>query len=196
MSDNLSDRGTRDRALRRARGTRAALLGQRSGMLSSRPCKKSARARWRCVRTSATVGARNQGARADDLECMLPSMSSKRAILSELSRAELLAFAEQVQTEVSDRRVRQNVIDALAGSRRARVPAYLATLPRERLKELCRALGISDAGRDKGSIVERLVGGSAQHALPHASAVRAPKPSAASAPLVSRKKPGRSPASR
>ncbi len=34
-------------------------------------------------------------------------------------------------------------------------------LSRDRLKELCRALGLDDSGKEKAAIVERIVGGKA-----------------------------------
>jgi type I restriction enzyme M protein len=46
-------------------------------------------------------------------------MSRKRDVLDRLKRDELLAAVDRLALEVSDRRVREGLVDALAGSRRA-----------------------------------------------------------------------------
>ena len=84
-------------------------------------------------------------------------MPTKRAILSELTRDELRANVDFYELEVYDRRVRTQLIDALAGSRRAPLDEMLRELSRDRLKQLCRALDVDDSGRKKGDLVERLV---------------------------------------
>jgi hypothetical protein len=85
-------------------------------------------------------------------------MPTKRNILSALTRAELLAFVDQLELEVSDRRVREKIIDALASSRRARLPEFLESLSRDRLRDLCRTVGVGDGGVSKVALVERIVG--------------------------------------
>ena len=61
------------------------------------------------------------------------------------------------ELEVADRRVKAQFVDALAGSRSARVDEILADLSRDRLKELCRALGLDNSGRKKVDLVARLL---------------------------------------
>lgn len=87
-------------------------------------------------------------------------MASKTAVLSQLTRAELLSLVDLADVEVGDRRVREQLITALASSRRANLPSFLATFPRTRLKEIARKLGVDDGGREKAAIVENLLGGS------------------------------------
>ena len=84
-------------------------------------------------------------------------MPTKHAVLAELTAEELRANVDYYELEVADRRVKAQLVDALAGSRRARVDEILADLSRDRLKELCRALGLDDSGRKKADLVVRLM---------------------------------------
>ena len=84
-------------------------------------------------------------------------MPTKRAILSKLTRDELRICVDYYELDVYDRRVRTELIDALAGSRRAPLDEMLWELSRDRLKELCRAFDLDDSGRKKGDLVERLI---------------------------------------
>ena len=83
---------------------------------------------------------------------------TKRQILEELKRDELIAAVERFELPVSDRRVRELLVKALASSRTAAIAEILGDLKRDRLKELCRTFGLDDGGREKAVIVERLVG--------------------------------------
>ena len=85
-------------------------------------------------------------------------MPTKRAVLSELTRAELRANLDSYELAVDDRRVKAQLVDALARSRKARLDEMLLRLSRDRLKELCRVFGLDDAGRKKADLVARLVG--------------------------------------
>ena len=85
-------------------------------------------------------------------------MPTKRAILSELTADELRANVEYYDLAVHDRRVKTELVDALAGSRKARLDEILPDLPRDRLKELCRTFGLDDSGREKAEIAARLMG--------------------------------------
>jgi type I restriction enzyme M protein len=85
-------------------------------------------------------------------------MPSKRAVLEHLSRDELIAIVEQFHLPVADRRVRDQLVKAVAESKKATLAEVLPELPRARLKELCRALGLDDAGKEKAVIVARLLG--------------------------------------
>ena len=88
-------------------------------------------------------------------------MPTKRAILAELTRAELRVNVDCYELTVDDRRVKAQLENALARSRRARVDEILNRLRRDRLKDLCRSFGLDDSGRKKSDIAERLVGSSA-----------------------------------
>lgn len=85
-------------------------------------------------------------------------MPSKRQVLGALSRPELQAIAERYGLDVVDRRVREDLIEATASSRRVVLAEILETYSRDRLKELCRALALDDRGKEKALLVERLVG--------------------------------------
>ena len=85
-------------------------------------------------------------------------MPTKRAILDQLSAKELRAAIDSHELHVDDRRVKAQLVDALAGSRKVRLDEVLLELSRNRLKELCRGFGLDDSGRKKADIVARLVG--------------------------------------
>ena len=85
-------------------------------------------------------------------------MPTKRAILAELTSRELRAALDGYRLEVDDRRVRAQLVDAVARSRKARIGEILPGLFRDRLKELCRAFDLDDSGRKKADLVARLVG--------------------------------------
>ena len=84
-------------------------------------------------------------------------MPTKHAVLNKLTRDELRVYVNYYDLDVYDLRVRSQLIDALAGSRRAPLDEMLWELSRDRLKELCRAFGVDDSGRKKGDLVERLI---------------------------------------
>ena len=85
-------------------------------------------------------------------------MPTKRAILAQLTAKELRASADNYELHVDDRRVKAQLVDALAGSRKVRLDEVLPELSRNRLKELCRAFSLDDSGRKKTDLVTRLVG--------------------------------------
>src|SRR5437870_12560595 len=84
-------------------------------------------------------------------------MPTKREVLAVLGRDDLLACLDHYGLEVRDRRVKDDLVDALASSRKARLDEVLATLPPDSLKAACRALGLDDAGKEQVVLVERLV---------------------------------------
>ena len=85
-------------------------------------------------------------------------MATKRAILSELTRDELRDNLDFFELEVDDRRVTSQLIDALAGSRKARLDEILPYLSSSRSKGLCRAFDLDDSGRRKADLAVRLFG--------------------------------------
>lgn len=89
-------------------------------------------------------------------------MPSKRDVLEQLKRDELLAAVDRFGLEVHDRRARAGLIEALAGSRKAALVTILEDMPRTRLKEICRALDLDDSGREKAVLVARLTGSTVQ----------------------------------
>ncbi|MBZ0233266.1 MAG: N-6 DNA methylase [Deltaproteobacteria bacterium] len=89
-------------------------------------------------------------------------MPTKRQVVETLHRNELLALADLHELDVEDRRVRDQLVDAISSSRNVVLADALAELSRDRLKELCRALGLDDSGREKSQLVERLTGQAAK----------------------------------
>jgi type I restriction enzyme M protein len=96
-------------------------------------------------------------------------MPSKRDVLAQLSREELISVVERFELEVADRRKKDDLLEAVASSRKATLADVLPNLSRERLKELCVALGLDDGGREKAPLIERLTGASKE-------ATESPKP--------------------
>ncbi|MCA9591046.1 MAG: ATP-binding protein [Myxococcales bacterium] len=76
-------------------------------------------------------------------------------VLTLLKRSELQEAAERAGVRVADRRVTGQLAAALL---EASVPTLtvLEPLPRARLKELCRTLGLDETARDKASLIARL----------------------------------------
>ena len=87
-----------------------------------------------------------------------PTMPSKRDVLAQLSREELVSVVERFELEVADRRKKDDLLEAVASSKKATLAEVLPDLSRERLKEVCVALGLDDGGREKATLIERLVG--------------------------------------
>ncbi|HEX4652349.1 MAG TPA: N-6 DNA methylase, partial [Granulicella sp.] len=85
-------------------------------------------------------------------------MSLKRDVLEHFKRDELLLAVDRFELAVEDRRVRDGLVEALAGARRAVLAEILADLSRDRLKTICRARGLDDAGREKAVLIARLTG--------------------------------------
>lgn len=85
-------------------------------------------------------------------------MPTKRNVLAQLKRDELLEALDWYELEVDDRRVRDQLVDALAKSNKARLAEILPDLKRARLKEICGALDLDTSGREKSLLVERLTG--------------------------------------
>ncbi len=85
-------------------------------------------------------------------------MSRKRDVLEQLKQPELATAVDRFDLPVKDRRSKGLLIEALAGSRKAGLAEILTDLSRDRLKEICRALGLDDSGRERVVIVARLSG--------------------------------------
>lgn len=84
-------------------------------------------------------------------------MPNKRDLLEALGRNELLAVADTNMLIVTDRRRKEALVDALARATSVKAEEFLAALPRDRLKELCRRFDLDDGRRTKAEIIERLV---------------------------------------
>ncbi len=104
-------------------------------------------------------------------------MPTKRAILSELTADELRANVDYYELVVFDRRVKTELVDTLAASRKARLDEILPDLSRDRLKKLCRTFGLDDSGREKADIAARLIGNAAPPKNDGGAAPTEPAPS-------------------
>ena len=100
-------------------------------------------------------------------------MSKKRRVLELLGLRDLQGLVESYELDVGDRRVTENLVDALASSKRAKLDDILVELPRATLKDICQQLGLDDSGREKAVLVERIVEGEAQQPTRRAKATRA-----------------------
>ena len=88
-------------------------------------------------------------------------MSRKRDVLEQLKREELVAAVDRFDLPWSRTAGSgKALVEALTGSRKAGLAAILENLPRTRLKEICRGLGLEDSGREKAVLVARLAGDS------------------------------------
>jgi len=114
-------------------------------------------------------------------------MATKRTILEHLSRAEVQAIVDGAELEVRDRRVRDDLLEAATSSRKVVLEEVLAGYSRERLKELCRAVGLDDGGKEKAPIVARLLG----RETPGTASAGDPEPSDADEPASQPVKQGR-----
>ena len=104
-------------------------------------------------------------------------MPAKRDVLSHLTRDELLAVVDRFELVVPDRRAKDGLIEAVAGSKKATLIEILPELSRDRLKDVCRALGLDEGGREKALLVDRLAGAKAvaDPVTPKASGSTPPK---------------------
>ena len=83
-------------------------------------------------------------------------MPTTRNVLLELTVSELQDSAKRYDLDGFDRRVKNQLVDALVSTRKAKIGEILESLSRNRLKELCRTFGLSDAGRVKAEIAARI----------------------------------------
>jgi type I restriction enzyme M protein len=86
-------------------------------------------------------------------------MPSKRDVLVLFARDELLAVVDRFGLAPPDRRAKDWLVETVASSKKATLADLLPELSRDRLKDICRALGLDESGREKSVLVERLAGG-------------------------------------
>lgn len=87
-----------------------------------------------------------------------PPAAKRRRALDTLTRDRLAALTAHFDLEVADRRISQNHVDAIVRSRRVVFADVLARLKRPELKDMCEALGLDTKGRDKQSLIDRILG--------------------------------------
>jgi type I restriction enzyme M protein len=91
-------------------------------------------------------------------------MATKRDVLAHLTHDELLAVVDRFALAVPDRRANEGLVAAVAASKKATLAEILPGYARDRLKELCRELGLDDGGKEKAAIVDRILGGKSDSA--------------------------------
>lgn len=111
-------------------------------------------------------------------------MPTKRRVLETLNLKELQDLASTYELEVTDRRVRDQLIDAAGHSRKVVLAEVLGSYARDRLKEICRALRLDDHGKEKAPIVERILGGAPEQENLKLPWSEAPSASPKEAPAV------------
>jgi type I restriction enzyme M protein len=84
-------------------------------------------------------------------------MPTTRDVLAHLTRDELIRLVDQHGVIVGNRQQKAHLAERLDEKGPA-LPELLGALSRDRLKELCRALGLDDSGKEKAGIIERIAG--------------------------------------
>ena len=87
-------------------------------------------------------------------------MTFKRRALGALTRAELLEIGRGLELDVSTGMRLDELIDAVAGSKRATLERILPSLSRDTLKSICFAVGEPAEGREKQIIIDRILAAS------------------------------------
>lgn len=85
-------------------------------------------------------------------------MSSKREILAELTSHELRANVDLYGLKVGDRRVKDQLVDALARSRSVKIEGVLQNLSPERLRIVAQAVAANGSGRSRVQSSTKAVG--------------------------------------
>lgn len=83
----------------------------------------------------------------------------QRTALDALTRPRLLEIGAALDLDLSPRLRKSELVDALAGSRRASLQRILDQLKRDELKAICRAVGLDDSGRTKARLADRILHG-------------------------------------
>jgi type I restriction enzyme M protein len=86
------------------------------------------------------------------------SVIDRMIILNALETSELELLAQSFNILDQQPASRKALLDLLGGSEAVTTGQLLMELPRKRLKQLCRKLGLEDGGREKTLIVTRLLG--------------------------------------
>ncbi|HIQ20926.1 MAG TPA: hypothetical protein EYH34_06795 [Planctomycetes bacterium] len=85
-------------------------------------------------------------------------MIRKRKLLSSSTRQALLEIAYELEIPGLTGKNRDQIVDSLAGSRRASAQDILELLTRDELESVCRKLGLDETGRAKQVLIDRLLG--------------------------------------
>jgi hypothetical protein len=112
-------------------------------------------------------------------------MTFKRKALSALSRTELLEVGRALELDVTTNMRLDDLMDVVAGSKkRGMMEKILLMLQRDTLKAMCEAVGISQEGREKQVLIDRILaaGGEGEH--DHDKADKTPSPVALRVPAA------------
>lgn len=169
----VADKRSRDLLIGALSDARRVELSTVMGLLSRDELKAMCRAlelpddgRDKAPIIARLLGTAEDRAKADD-EQPAPVHSNKpwrEQVIDLLRRDEMQEAVERLEIEVNDRRVLQDLRTGLVASEHA-LQVVLETLPRVRLKELCRSLDLDDSGKEKSPIVARLAVGAAGAAV-------------------------------
>lgn len=85
--------------------------------------------------------------------------AKRRLALSRLGRERLNELTHRYALDVGDRRVLDHHVEALVRSKAVDFAELLGSLKREELQAICEALGLDRGGREKDTLVRRILGG-------------------------------------
>lgn len=86
------------------------------------------------------------------------ALPDKRSALQVLTKARLRELVEAFGLKLAAAEAKDAHVELLARSKKATLPKLLESLQRDELKDICRAHGLPDGGREKASIIARLLG--------------------------------------
>jgi adenine-specific DNA-methyltransferase len=85
-------------------------------------------------------------------------MSLKRKALSVLSKGELLELGYELGLDAKQSMRIDELVDTLAGSKRATIEKVLPLFSREKLRDVCEVLGLPVTAANKSELVDRILG--------------------------------------
>ena len=106
-------------------------------------------------------------------------MTKKRDVLAILQRDELPSAAGRQRVDMTGRREKEPVVEALAEARKVNVETCFSDLSSDRLQERFSALGPSDGGLRKAGVIARIAGGAPADAARPGNADQARLPASA-----------------
>ncbi|MDC0674428.1 DISARM system SNF2-like helicase DrmD [Nannocystis radixulma] len=82
----------------------------------------------------------------------------KRSLLQVLTKARLRELVDGFELKLAAAEAKDAHVELLARSKKATLPKILELLLRDELKDICRAHGLEDGGREKSVLIARLLG--------------------------------------
>lgn len=110
----------------------------------------------------------------------------RRSALEQLPRDRLITLTAHFGLDVGDKRVVENHVSALVGSRNLEFADVLGLLKREELQKICDALGLDRGGREKDVLIARILGQGESEQVPLPLAEKVPSVGAAVEPKARR----------